>query len=221
MNPSLLPRRALAGLAAFILLAVATSPFWTLLIIRGHASRITNDTLPSLIATSLASASISVAFLETTLAVATEDSASQGRYLAQLVAQTRKTDEELNAYATLIDDASDRRYYDRLLDHRRQYRATRDAVIVLLNEGKRAEAMRLFHETGLAQFKAYITALNQLREHTIAEAGQRSRQIMGWCYFLLVVQGALLVYFFVYGFFVPLVAVLEKITARSRYVEDI
>jgi len=213
--------RVLGFGSALLLLAVATSPFWTVMIIKRHADRVVNDALPSLISSNLVSVSIAEAFLETSLAIATRDVASRNANLLRIDEQSKKTDSELIAYAALISDPKVQQYYERLVGDRRVYRATRDAVVDLLNQGKHDEAVRLFHAKGLEQFKTYAAALNHLVEYNITEARQRGRQIQRWCNFLLIAQGLLLVYFFVYGFFVPLLAVLERLTTRRRIVRDV
>ena len=53
-----------------------------------------------------------------------------------------------------------------------------------------------------------------LVEHNAREANSRGTKIIRLCYILLATQILLLAFFFVYGFFVPLTTILERITRR-------
>ncbi len=208
-------------LAVVILLAVATSPFWTVMFIRQQATRMVDDSLVGLTTSGLANLSIAESFLETSLVVSTTDPATRDRNLEQITAIMHRTDQQLDAYRVAIDDATDRQNYEQLLERRAQFRETRGKVFELLKQGKRDEALQLYNSKGLQEFHRYLEALDRLVQYNVDDAKAAGEKVTRWCNFLLIIQGVLVVFFFVYAFYVPLLAFLERVTTRQDVVEDI
>ena len=52
------------------------------------------------------------------------------------------------------------------------------------------------------------------------EARDRGEEIIRLCYILLGIQVLLLVFFFVYGFFVPMTAFVERLNRRPVVFQD-
>lgn len=208
-------------LAAVILLLVATSPFWAVMVIRQQATRIVDDSLRGLAASSLATVTMSDGFLEMALALATTDPAVRAKQFEQVDKLTVSTDASLKLYETSVDNAREREDFQRLVEARSEFRQTRQQVIEMLSSGKRDEAVKFYNRVGLPQFVAYKDAINRLVQHNADEARERGTTILRLCNVLLILQGILLVFFFIYAFFVPLVTLYEKLTTTSNSVKDL
>lgn len=207
--------------AAVILLLVATSPFWTALLVKRYAEQIINDSLYGLTSSSLAGVNITDGFVEFTVAMTTPDRVIREQNIAQIEEVSRRTDDQLKAYEATINDLQEQVRYRELVERRAVYRQTRTHVLNLLNQGRNAEAMELYQGAGLKEFVAYKDAIDQVVQQAAAEAGKRGREIIRLCNYLMILQGVLLVFFFIYAFFVPLVTFYERIVTRTDSVNDI
>ncbi len=213
----------LGTIAAVLLLGVATSPLWTVLLVKRQAVSIVNDSLRGLTASSLAAINIADGFLEMAIVITTSDPAVREKNLVEILRITAVTDGLLKSYESSIDEVQEREIFERLREKRAEFRQTRQRTINLLHEGKRDEAVLLYNQTGLAQFFAYKEAADLLVRYKVEEARTRGGQILQLCKVLLILQGVLLVFFFVYAFFVPLVTFFEKFSASgdAELVKDL
>lgn len=213
-------RTALGVVAAILLLVIATSPLWTALLIKWHASRIVDDTLLGVTTSALANVNVTEGFLETALAINATNQSERQKYLDQIDERTRSTDWNLQQYKPGIRDDTDRKNYEHLLASRTQFRQTRQQVFALLAQDKRAEAERIFNAEGLGEYQVYLEALNSLVRYNMDEAAVRGTQIQRLANILIGVQIVFLIFFIVYAFFVPLITLLERLT-RKQIVDDI
>jgi hypothetical protein len=211
----------IGSVAGVLLLAVATSPFWTVLLVKRHAEQIVNNNLHSLASSSLAGVDITDGFVEITLAIATTDRAVREEKISEIDAVSRRIDSQLKAYAETIRNEWDQARYDDLLRSRQAYRQTRARVLELLQQDRHDEAVRLFQEVALGEFVSYKNSIDLLVKQAASEAAGQGREIVRLCNYLLLLQGVLLVFFFIYAFFVPLVTLFEKIVTRKDPVLDI
>jgi hypothetical protein len=209
-------RNLYIALAVIVLLTIVISPFLTVWTIRRDASRIVSDSLQGLATSSLATMQMSEGFLDTTRAVSGHGMAGT-ELAASLAERSSATDAQYAAHRETIQTDKERAAFDRLTATKDDYRATRKAVVDLLIAGKAPEANQLFEAECVPKFHAYAKALGTLVEYNASEARAGGAEIIRLCHVLLVVQGLLLVFFFVYGFFVPLTAVMERLT-RSPIV---
>jgi hypothetical protein len=209
-------RNLYIALAVIVLLTIVISPFLTVWTIRRDASRIVSDSLQGLATSSLATMQMSEGFLDTTRAVSGHGM-SGSELAASLAERSSTTDAQYAAHRETIQTGKERAAFDRLTATKDDYRATRKAVVDLLIAGKAPEANQLFEAECVPKFHAYAKALGILVEYNAAEARAGGAEIIRLCHVLVVVQGLLLVFFFVYGFFVPLTAVMERLT-RSPIV---
>jgi hypothetical protein len=210
----------IGGVAGVILLAVATSPFWTVLVVKRHAEQIINDSLHGLTSSSLAGVNITDGFVEFSMALATTEPAVRDENIRQIAEASRRTDRQLQAYEATIKEPQQQSYYRELVESRKTYRQTRARVIELLQHGRNAEALQLHQGKGLGEFVAYKTAVDRLVQQAATEAGRRGHDILRLCNYVLALQGVLLVFFFVYAFFIPLVTFYERIVTRGDPVAD-
>ncbi|HKS36972.1 MAG TPA: hypothetical protein VJW76_07275, partial [Verrucomicrobiae bacterium] len=63
-----------------------------------------------------------------------------------------------------------------------------------------------------AQSQAYLEALDRVFQYNVNEARRRGVQIVRLCNVFMIAQAVLLVFFFIYAFYVPLIALLERLT---------
>ncbi len=214
------PLRTLSiALAAIALLAIVTSPVLTVWMIRKEATRIVSDPLQGLASSSLAAMQASEGFLETARSVD-----GNGMKADALAAWLEKSSAGVDAHyasyqQTQITEA-DRQVFERLTAAKTDYRATRKAVVNLLAENKGTEANMLFDSQCVPKFDAYVRAIGDLVKHNAVEAQNGGAAIVRLCHILLIVQGLLLVFFFVYGFFVPLTAVMERLSRKPIVIRD-
>ncbi|WP_265595049.1 MCP four helix bundle domain-containing protein [Haloferula sp. BvORR071] len=218
MKPGPLRSLSLAA-TVVILLAIVTSPVLTVWMIRKEASRIVTDPLQGLASSSLATMQASEGFLETARAV--DGNGMPGAELgAWLEASSAKVDAQYASYQQTAMNEQERSVFERLNACKTDYRATRKTVVGLLSENKTTEATLLFESQCVPKFHAYAGALGELVKHNAEEAKSGGAQIIRLCHILLGVQGLLLVFFFIYGFFVPLTAVLERLTRKPIVIRN-
>ncbi|WP_193214540.1 MCP four helix bundle domain-containing protein [Luteolibacter marinus] len=198
---------------ALLLLLIVTSPVTMIWLIKQEASGIMSDSLQGLTTSSLATMHVSEGFLDTALAV-NSGNVKADELLAQLEETTRQADEQYQGHRETLRTDAERRSFDRVAECRNAYRSSRKQVIELLGAGKKTEADAFFESDCVVKFQTYAEALGDLVEHNAIDARARGAEIIRLCYILLGVQLLLLAFFFVYGFFVPLTAILERLTRR-------
>lgn len=220
MEQSSVKRTTLSALALVILLLIATSPFWTILLIRQNALSITNDEIPGLITCSMVNLGASEGFLELGIAVHTTDESVRQQCLNRIGISTHKVDLELEAHRATLTSQAERNIYENLVQSRAAFRETRRKVIDLIQTGKSEEAVPLFHGVCATQFEAYLTSLKAVVEKNVADTKARGVEIFRLCNIFLLIQTILVVFFLIYAFFVPFIAILEKLTRRTG-VQDL
>jgi len=212
MKESVFRRTALGTLAVVLLLVIATSPFTTALLVKQQASRIVYETLPGLTTSGLAEISVSEGFLDASLAFAASNETDRQRFFARMSERSRNADAQLQTYEAAIRHPTDRQNYNRLIQRRAEWRQTRQKMMELLSQGNREQALHLYNSEGLAQSQAYLEALDHLFHYNVNVARMRGVQIVRFCNVFMVVQSVLLIFFFIYAFYVPLIALLERLT---------
>jgi hypothetical protein len=218
MNSEPLKRITLAA-AVVVLLVIVTSPVTTIWLIKRQATVIVSDSLRGLTTSSLATMHMSEGFLDTALAV--NGSEEQGKALGrQLIETTRLVDAEYDAHRETLRTDKERAAFGLMIERRRDYLKSRGAVIKSLDAGKTEEARKLFEGECVVKFESYAKALGDVVEHNASEARDRGREIIRLCYILLGIQVLLLVFFFVYGFFVPMTAFVERLNRKSVVFQD-
>ncbi len=207
-------KRLWLALTSVVLLLIVTSPVTTLWLIKKQADRIVSDSLQGLATSSLATIHVSEGFLDTAIAV-TGGKIGVDDLIEHLDESSSLVDAEYETLRGTLRTGAEVRAFDHMISCRLTYRQTRKAVIELLKEGRTAEAESLFEEQCVGKFQTYATALGDVVEHNAREAKARGTRIIQLCYVLLGIQGVLLLFFFIYGFFVPFTAVWERLSRRT------
>lgn len=206
-------------LAVLVLLAIVCSPVFTIWMIRAEAARIVSDPLQGLATSSLATMQASEGFLETARSVD-----GNGLPADDLKAMLEKSsgivDSQYATHQETLKTDEERAIFARLNELKEDYRATRRQVVTLLAEGKMGDANKLFDTECVPKFHAYAGSLGDLVKHNAEESRNGGAEIIRLCHILLVVQGLLLVFFFVYGFFVPFTAVLERLSRNPIEIRN-
>ena len=205
--------------AILILLSIVTSPVLTVWMIRKEAARIVSDPLQGLATSSLATMQASEGFLETARAV--DGNGLPATELAtRLEEGSRSVDAQYASYQETEMTDQERQVFERLTTAKNDYRSTRKLVVGLLAESKATEANMLFDTQCVPKFHAYAAALGELVKYNAAEARDGGAAIIRLCHILLVVQALLLIFFFIYGFFVPLTAVMERLSRKPIVIRN-
>jgi hypothetical protein len=210
-----LRRIVLATIAGIILLAIATSPFTSMFVVRRLASEIVNDSLTGLTLSSEITLNISDGFLETSLAMNSLSGVERRIYVQRIEKKTANTDARLKAYEKEISNAHERLAFDQLVSSRREYRAVRDEILKLLDREERGKAEELFRGRCTPLFNTYLQAVERLVNFNIHDSTERGAHIVRVANNFLIVQGLLLVFFCVYAFFVPALTFYERMSRRS------
>lgn len=206
-------RKLSAAVAVVLLLLIVTSPVTTIWLIKRQADAIVSDSLRGLTSSSLASLNVSEGFLETALAV--NGGAPERKQITRLLEESiRRVDEAYDTYRGTLKSPGETAAFERMIRNRDAYRASRGKVVELLDKGDVEAAGELFDHECVRSFDAYTETLGEVVGQNVREARTRGAQIVKLCYILLVIQILLFAFFFVYGFFVPLTAVLERLTRR-------
>lgn len=218
MKSKLLKRISLIAVV-LLLLVVVTSPVTTLWLIKRQSTRIVSDSLYGLSTSSLATVHVSEGFLGTAVAVYGGD--LQRKALDEQLDKTNLLiDAQYEAHRETLQTDQERSAFEKMIRCRKDYRATREAVIRLLKAGKTEDAQKLFEHECVVKFESYTKALGKLVEHNASEARERGAEIIRLCRGLLVLQVLFLLFFFIYGFFVPLTAFLERLSRRPVDLQD-
>jgi hypothetical protein len=216
MKPGPLKNLCIAA-AVLVLLAIITSPVLAIWMIRQEADHIVSDPLQGLATSSLASMQMAEGFLETARAVNGNGTTAE-KLEAELKESSGIVDAHYATHQATLRTEKERTAFDQLTTRKNEYRATRHAVVSFLKEGKAQEADALFESECVPKFQAYAGALGDMVKHNAAEARSGGERIIRLCHILLTIQALLLLFFFVYGFFVPLTAVLERLSRNPIVV---
>jgi hypothetical protein len=207
-------------IVVLLLLLVIFSPLTTIWLIRIQASHIVDNELRALTTSSLASMNVSEGFKQTASAVMNGNTSNLSEILERLVETTKEVDIQYESHRKTLRSTAEIENFDHLLKSRREYRATRDEIFRLLKEGKPAEARTLFDKECESQYEVYANMLGEVVQSNISVARASGQKIITLCNWLLLIQMLLLGFFFIYGFFVPLTAFMERRTRRPIVVED-
>jgi hypothetical protein len=218
MQPPHFTRLSLA-LAVFVLLLVVTSPLTTVWLIKNQANRIVEADLRALTTSSIASLNVSEGFLKTAAAVRENGSDLSG-VLARIAESTANVDEQYETHRKTLQSAEDRKVFEHLLKCRKEYRETRERIFKLLSEGEMDEARALFSNECEPRYAIYVGALGDVVQANVTKARDSGRKILNLCNWLLGIQLVLLGFFFIYGFFVPLTALMERVSRKPVVFDE-
>ncbi len=213
-------KRALLAIAILVLLLIVTSPVTMIWLIQRQAARIVEDSLKGLTTSSLATMNVSEGFLQTAYAISSNSKEKLPDILFRLEEATREVDIQYEAHRASLRSDNERLEFERLLEAKLAYRATRQKVLELVGANKRDEAQELFEKECERKFEIYMDRLGHVVERNANEAGRRGKEILRLCYMLLGIQALLLLFFFVYGFFVPFTAFMERINRQPLEFDD-
>ncbi|MGB6221062.1 MCP four helix bundle domain-containing protein [Haloferula sp.] len=206
-------RKLSLAVVIVLLLLIVTSPVTTLWLIKQEAAAIVSDSLQGLTSSSLATMHVSEGFLDIAVAVNTGNT-SATELLTEIEKDNQEIDRLLERHRETLRNESEHTAFDKMVANRADYRSSRRAVMELLSAGKKADADALFESQCVVAFQNYVEAMGNVVEHNATDARSRGQEIIKLCYILIGIQLLLLIFFFVYGFFVPLTAILERLTRR-------
>lgn len=215
MRAHKLRRDILAVPVILLLLAVATSPFTGGILIKREASLIVDDTLAGLQSSGETMLNVSSSFAQTLEVLHAENESQRRQLLQQIEKNTLEVDGFLHGYATSVTDQEDQANLRRLVDRRKLYRGTRSEVLALAVQGSLQQAQQLFKAKLLPQYRDYAQALDTVVRYNIDQAKHRGARITRFCSLFQYIQGALLIFFAIYAFFVPLLMFLDRLRTRE------
>ncbi len=208
-------KRFVLSCAVVALFLIVTSPVVTVWLIKGQASRIMEDSLLGLTTSSLANMNVSEGFLQTAIAVSDTDTRKLPGFQGRIAETTRQVDAQFDGHRKTIQSDDELKEFQNLLERRADYRETRARVFNLLEKGNRDEARTVFEKECEIKFQSYAESLGKVVARNAREARERGTEIIRLCHVLLVIQILLLGFFFIYGFFVPLTAFMERLTRTT------
>ncbi len=203
-----------------ILLLVVTSPLATIWLIKEQANRIVEDDLRGLTTSSLASLNVSEGFLHTANAVSNTDPGNLAEIVVNLNESIQEVDAQYESHRQTLQTREELERFENLIERRKDYRKTRQAIFKMLEEGRKDEARAIFETECEPKYEAYAKALGRVVEGSVAKARISGRNILTLCNWLLVIQVVLLGFFFIYGFFVPLTAIMERMTRKPVVFDE-
>ena len=207
-------------LVMIVLLLVATSPITTVWLIKKQANRIVDDDLRALTTSSLASMNVSEGFMQTASAVRDTGDGNVSEVLARLRETTSEVDAQYESHRETLQTKDEHEKFDHLIKCRKDYRQTRERIFQLLDEGKVAEARELFGKECEPKYEIYAEALGAVVQNNVSKARDSGKNIITLCNWLLAIHIILLGFFFIYGFFVPLTAFMERLTRKPVVFKD-
>ncbi len=213
-------RKLILAFFVMILLVVVTSPLATIWLIKEQANRIVEDDLRGLTTSSLASMNVSEGFLHTANAVSDANPGNLPEIIVNLNESIRQVDAQYESHRQTLQTKEELEQFETLIERRMDYRKIRQAIFKLLEEGRRPEARTLFENECEPKYEAYAKALGKVVEGNVAKARASGRKIISLCNWLLLIQVVLLGFFFIYGFFVPLTAIMERMTRKPVVFEE-
>lgn len=205
--------------AVVVLILVVTSPLTTIWLVSHQTNRVLRDPLRGLATSSLASVNVSEGFIQVSLAVNSTSTAEQQEHLAELARSTQVVDAHYQALQTTLGTDEERADFAELLSRRHLYRQTRTNVLMMLERGDRFAAKACFDKECTRRFQAYTATLGQILEHNAAEAAKGGDRVIRLSFVFFTLQILLLGFLFLYGLFVPSVALVERLVRKPSACE--
>jgi hypothetical protein len=187
----------------FTLLLVGTLGFMSLSFLKRQAAQIVTDTLPGLSYAGEANTYLADGY-RTLMFVVADDAERRAELRTQMHTLAQRTSYYLSKYSTQMNSEEDRTNFVALVHARREFVQVRDKVMALASEGKRDEALALFHQSLIPIQAKVKTAGQRLLEFNMREGQSRGHAITVVCTTTQIIVAGIVIVIFLLGFFIGL-----------------
>ncbi len=146
--------------------------------LRGAASRIVSDTLPSLSSAALANESRNNSFIKLLLLLHNASAANEANYVAEIERLSKETTVAFQNYEAIINERLDRENFQKLMKTRISYLAIREQFIEEFTHGQKKEALALFEQSLLPAFDRYAETSKAITTYNIEAGKKDGREIL-------------------------------------------
>ena len=188
--------------AAAGLLMVGALGFLSIDHLKREAGKIVHDTLPGLTYAGAANASLAQGFNRTLMYLITEDKEQDARLRNEIETFNRMTTQYLATYKQAIFETEDRKEFEELWQHRREYLKIRERVFSLVEAGRRREAIELCERELSPAFLRYKASADELFQYNMRQGQSRGENIMASCTVTQLAVAGIVIGIFVVGFFI-------------------
>ena len=159
-------------LSLLLILGISLLEIQSIRQLKGAATRIVSDTLPSLSSAAVANESRNNSFIKLLLLLHTSSPADEQRYIADIERLSNETTAAFQNYEEIISDQVDRENFQKLMQARISYLALRGQIIEELTTGRRKVALALFERSLLPAFEQYAEISRTITTYNV-EAGKK------------------------------------------------
>ena len=169
--------------------------------LKGAATRIVSDTLPSLSSAAVANESRNNSFIKLQLLLHSTSPAEEVKYVADIERLSNETTVAFKNYEDVISDQADRENFQKLMKARISYLAFRGLVIEELTSGRKKEALALFEQSLLPAFNQYAEISRTITTYNVEAGKKDGREILRLTAMSQMILAGLGIAVFLTGFF--------------------
>jgi len=169
--------------------------------LKGAATRIVSDTLPSLSSAAVANESRNNSFIKLQLLLHSTSPADEIKYIADIERLSNETTVAFKNYEDVISDQADRENFQKLMKARIGYLAYRGQVIEALTNGHKKEALVLFEQSLLPAFNQYAEISRTITTYNVEAGKKDGREILRLTAMSQIILAGLGIAVFLTGFF--------------------
>jgi methyl-accepting chemotaxis protein WspA len=189
-----------------VLLVIGGTGFFLVWRVNTLAASIVDDTMFGLDYAGALNSELSENFVRTLLVINTDSPEERDQYLKKISEGSAKVNENMKLYEGSIFEEADREQFVRFTQLRDNYRAIRQRVFDLVQQGKRKEGLQLFETELLPAYAAQKEAGNKLFDYNVRQGQSRGVRIETLCHRTEWVVAIICMGFFLGGFFTPFLA---------------
>jgi glycosyltransferase involved in cell wall biosynthesis len=186
--------------AFVLLLLVGLLGFASISLLKQEVRKIANASLPAMHNIASANASMDQGFKYTLTHLLSTSAVERALLRENITQANRTTTEYLTDYGAGITDATERKGFESMKNHREAYVAIRDQMTGLAEAGDQAEAIVVCQNKLLPAFNLYKQEAERLQEGQIAQSKVRSEWIVTLCTITQAVVATVAILLFVVGF---------------------
>lgn len=169
--------------------------------LKGAATRIVSDTLPSLSSAAVANESRNNSFIKLQLLLHSKSPADEAKYVADIERLSNETTEAFKKYEEVISDQVDRDNFQNLMKARINYLAIRQQVIKEYTTGRANDALALFEQSLLPAFEQYANISRTITTYNVEAGKKDGREILRLTAMSQMILAGLGIAVFLTGFF--------------------
>ena len=165
-------------LSLLLILGISLLEIQSIRQLKGAATRIVSDTLPSLSSAAVANESRNNSFIKLQLLLHNTSPTEEVKYVADIERLSNETTVAFKNYEEVISDQVDRENFQKLMKARINYLGIRQQVIEEYTTGRKKAALVLFEKSLLPAFNQYAEISRAITLYNVEEGKRDGREIL-------------------------------------------